>query len=353
MPLRIGFAYNQKPDEDGGTTDEPPSSRPPSGESDDRFAEWDDAATIDAVEAALERAGVVIRLEADLDFPQKLRDANPDIVFNIAEGLNGRNREAHVPAICEFYDIPFTASDASTLSIALDKARAKEVFLARGVATPAWTISSDGSDFDQLWERGAGQWIVKPLYEGSSKGIPQRALCESRDDVARQVEEIRRAYHQPALVEEFMPGREFTASIVGNGAGARILPLVEIRFDALPIGAAPLYGYEAKWVWDTKDNPLRIFECPASLDERLAERIEDVSLAAYHALGCRDWSRIDLRLDAAGMPHVLEINPLPGILPDPAQNSCFPKAARAAGLDYEDLILCVLDVGLARYGMTR
>jgi D-alanine-D-alanine ligase len=354
MTLRIGFAYNQKPSsDDSAGSEEPPSEEPPSSASHDRYAEWDDPATIAAVEAALLQAGEVIRREADAEFPDRLRHSRPDIVFNIAEGLHGPNREAHVPAICEFYDIPYTASDPLTLSLALDKRRAKEVFLARGVPTPAWTIMSGPGDVEAGWESREGPWVVKPLYEGSSKGIPDGAFCTDVDAVIRRVSEIARDYAQPALVEEFLPGREFTVAILGNGANARVLPPVEICFDSLPVGAAPLYGYEAKWVWDTPEQPLRIFECPAPVDDRLGRAIEQASLAAYQALGCRDWSRVDVRLDAAGIPNIIEINPLPGILPDPEQNSCFPKAARAAGMDYDALIVAVLDAALRRYGLSR
>jgi D-alanine-D-alanine ligase len=111
-----------------------------------------------------------------------------------------------------------------------------------------------------------------------------------------------------------------------------------MRYGALPAGAIPVYGYEAKWLWDRPDNPLEIFECPAVVDEPLRRSIEATVLATYRALGCRDWSRVDIRLDAAGVPNVVEVNPLPGILPDPADNSCLPKAARAAGMGYDELI---------------
>lgn len=352
--MRIGFAFNQKPtDEETGEPEEPPSREAgPEGTAHDRFAEWDDAATIAAVESALRTAGEVIRLEADETFPERLRAARPDIVFNIAEGLDGPNREAHVPAICEFLGIPHTASDPLTLSLALDKRRAKEVFLARGVPTPAWAVAGrDDPIADLLGD--AGPWLVKPLYEGSSKGIPERAYCTTIDAVRGRVSEIESAYGQPALIEEFLPGREFTVGILGNGRSAFALPIVEIRFDALPAGALPVYGYEAKWVWDRADQPLAMFECPARMDASLSEAVGQVALAAYHALGCRDWGRIDVRLDATGAPQVIEVNPLPGILPDPRQNSCLPKAARAAGIEYDDLILAVLDLALERYGMQR
>jgi D-alanine-D-alanine ligase len=140
------------------------------------------------------------------------------------------------------------------------------------------------------------------------------------------------------LVETYLPGAEFTVAILGNGPEARCLPVVAFDFGTLPDGATPVYGYEAKWVWDTPDHPLEIFQCPAPVPPALYGEIERVSLDAFHALGCRDWCRVDVRVDRFGVPNVVELNPLPGILPDPAANSCFPKAARAAGLGYDELI---------------
>lgn len=351
MTLRIGFAFNQKPAEEGSSDEDPPSSEPPGPGSLDRFAEWDDAATIAAVERALSLAGEVIRLEANAEFPQLLRDTHPDIVFNIAEGLNGPNREAHVPAICEFYGVPYSGSDVLTLALTLDKRRAKEALRAHGIPTPEWLVAGSALSRPRLSSLGKGPWLVKPAHEGSSKGIPERALCRTAAEVNARVEAIANDYAQPALVERFLTGREFTLGVLGNGSAARVLPLVEIRFDALPAGAAPLYGYEAKWVWDTRERPLQIFACPAETTPQLRRQIEQVALAAYHALGCRDWARIDVRLDADGTPHVLELNPLPGILPDPEQNSCLPKAARAAGMSYDELVLTTLRNALQRYGL--
>lgn len=351
MGLRIGFAYNQKPVEAGSSEDEPPSSEPPSTRPLDRYAEWDDVGTVEAVERALCLAGEVIRLEANDSFPLLLQQSRPDIVFNIAEGLNGPNREAHVPAICEFYGVPYTGSDVLTLALALDKRRAKEVLRAHGIATPDWLVATAAPSRPSLSSIGTGPWLVKPVHEGSSMGITESSLCHTHAEVSARVEAIASGYGQGALIEHFLPGREFTAGVLGNGADARVLPLVEIRFDALPAGAQPLYGYEAKWLWDTAERPLPIFACPADVGAALEQRIRAAVLGAYHALGCRDWARIDVRLDGDGTPHVLELNPLPGILPDPEQNSCLPKAARAAGLSYDELILEALRHGLARYGL--
>jgi D-alanine-D-alanine ligase len=362
---RIGFAYNQKPDpvaapaaELARADEEPPSSGAPAtlvapaAAPDDEHAEWDSAETIAAVERALARHGEVVGLEATDDFPQRLRDARPDIVFNIAEGLRGPNREAHVPAICEFYGIAYSGSDPFTLALCLDKARTKEILRAHDVPTADWWLVRSLSEITRIPPRARnGPLFAKPVHEGSSKGITERNLVRTADALAPIVAELLERYQQPVLVETFLPGAEFTCGVLGNGAEARMLPPVGMDFDALPAGALPIYGFEAKWLWDRPDRPLAIFECPAPIADALRAEIEDVVLRTFHALGCRDWSRIDVRLDAAGRPNVVEVNPLPGILPDPADNSSQPKAARAAGLDYDALIGACLQAAAARHGV--
>jgi len=333
--LRIGFTFNVKP----GVA---------SPDFDDRYAEWEDEETIAGVAAALARAGEVIRLEASDELPFRLREARPDIVFNMAEGLYGPNRESHVPAICEFWSIPYTGSDPLTLALCLDKGRTKEILSHHGIPTARFTVVGGPEELD-----GFAAWpaIVKPLHEGSSMGITRASYCRSRAEVRRAIEGVVARYRQPALVEGYLGGREFTCAILGNGNDARALPIIEINFAALPPDALPIYSYEAKWIWDRPEEPLDIFRCPANVDAELAAAVERTSLAAYRLLRCRDWARIDLRCDDRGVPHVLEVNPLPGIHPDPAMNSCLPKAARAAGLDYSEMILSVLRAGAARHGL--
>ena len=346
--LRIGFAFNRKPDEVGSPATLP-SGRTIPGNAADLYAEWDDDVTIDAIEAALAEAGEVVRLEATEDFPVRLKESKVDIVFNVAEGLWGPNREAHVPALCEFWGVPYTGSDPLTLALCLDKGRAKEILAYRGIPTADFAVLTPGDRRRETIPRLPV--MVKPIHEGSSKGITQASLCRTRAAVSREVSRVWQQYGQPALVERWLPGREFTCAILGNGAGARVLPVVEVDFDALPGGAERIYSYEAKWLWDRPEDPLEIFRCPAPLSRGLARQIEETVLAAYHALRCRDWARIDIRLDARGVPHILEVNPLPGVLPDPAMNSCFPKAARAAGMDYGSMIRGVLRAGAVRHGI--
>jgi D-alanine-D-alanine ligase len=361
---RIGFAYNQKPETAVGlvsaaateprSDDEPPSI-------DDAFAEWDSSTTIDAVASALSAYGTVVRLEATADFPERLRAERPDIVFNIAEGLYGTNREAHVPAICEFFDVPYSGSDPFTLSLCLHKAKTKDFLTAHGIPTAPYALIESRGQLETLLRNEHPRFplsasrfplFVKPVQEGSSKGITERNFIRTLDELDAQAQHLLDEYHQPVIVEAFLPGAEFTCGVLGNGAGARVLPLVGMNFGSLPPGSVPIYGYEAKWIWDVAANPLDIFECPARIEHALQRAIEDVVLKAYRVLGCRDWSRIDVRLDDAGVPNIVEVNPLPGILPDAADNSCLPKAARAAGLSYDALIHAALLHAADRAGLT-
>jgi D-alanine-D-alanine ligase len=368
----IGLAYNQKPEpteltspvSEGGRQEDGelprPDEEPPSRIlgltiaeliARDEFAEWDSPTTIAAVEAALSRLGKVVRLEAKEDFPERLRQANPDIVFNIAEGFHGVNRESHVPAICEFYGIPYSGSDPFTLTLCLDKARTKETLTFHGIPTPRFAVVDRVEDLGAVTEQLAFPLFVKPLHEGSSKGITDANLCFDRGHLSRQTAFLLENYRQPVLVEEYLPGKEFTCAVVGNGDEAVVLPIVGMNFETLPKGALPIYSFDAKFVWDRPENPLDIFQCPARITRELQASIERVTLDAFRVLGCRDWARIDVRLDASGKPNVLEVNPLPGILPDPADNSCLPKAARAAGIGYEELIQNCLKYAAARQGV--
>lgn len=329
-----------------GDTEE--AQEPPGSRRTDAQAEWDTPETIAAVQNALEARHEVVPIDAGEDAYAALQKARPDIVFNIAEGSSGPGREGFIPSILEHLKIPYTASDPLTLNICLDKSRTKEILAYYGLPTSRFRVVSDNNfSFNSLHY----PLMVKPLFEGSSIGIRNDSLVNTRQEMRERVLWLLNNYNEPALVEEFLPGREFTASIIGNGSEARVLPIVEILFDSLPQGVNPIYSYEAKWIWDQSSNPLKIFECPARLSEELRTEIESICLKAYGILRCRDWCRIDVRLDASGRPHILELNPLPGILPNPEDNSCFPKAARAAGMEYSQLINAVLDIACKRYGL--
>ncbi|MBI1803559.1 MAG: ATP-grasp domain-containing protein [Ignavibacteria bacterium] len=315
----------------------------------DLYAEWDTRETIDAVHAALAEVHDVSLIEANEYAFDSLRTERPDIVFNIAEGLYGVSREAHMPAILEMLHIPYTGSDPLALAVCLDKSRAKEILSYHHIPTPKFSVITTPTEIESASIGFPA--IVKPLHEGSSKGIINSSLVQNRIEFMREVVTILGKYNEPALVEDYLPGREFTVAMLGNGDSVRVLPIVEIKFDSLPGGVNPIYSYEAKWIWDRSDAPLDIFQCPARISPALQHEIESICRKAYAVLRCRDWCRVDVRLDANGKPQILELNPLPGILPNPEDNSCFPKAARAAGLTYNQLLQSVLALAAKRYDL--
>lgn len=346
--MHVALAFNLR--QDSIQDVDCPSAKHPSSPSADLYAEWDDIHTIQAVESALAARHQVSLVEANLDAFGAFRQLRPDLVFNIAEGLNGNSREAQIPAMLDMLGIPYTGSDPVTLGNCLDKRRTKEILDWHRIPTPRFTVVHSMAEIP-----GGLRYplMVKPTLEGSSKGVMDNALVRDRRSLVCQVEWILDTYRQPALVEEFLPGREFTVALLGNGPSLQTLPVVEINFDTLPAGVNPIYSYEAKWFWDREDNPLQIFTCPAALDPLLQKGIEDTCRRAFRALGCHDWCRIDVRLDGRGLPNVIELNPLPGILPRPEQNSCFPKAARAAGMPYEELILSVVEAARTRLNLSQ
>lgn len=326
-----------KRDED----DEPPP---------DFLAECDSDETISAVRDALRSRHDVVPIESDEQAFDRLRAERPDLVFNIAERLFGPNRESHIPTLCEILDIPYTGSDPMTLGLCLDKSRAKEILTFHKIANPRFQVVEPGRPVPQDIALPA---IVKPLHEGSSKGIKNSSVVDTREDLCARVREGIDLYKQPVIIERFLTGMEFTVGILGNDPDYEVLPIVEIDHSLLPEGARPIYSYEAKWIWDTPDKPLEIFKCPARIPAELAAKIRDLVVRTCRVLRIKDWCRIDIRLDERGEPNILEVNPLPGILPKPEDNSCLPKAARTAGYSYNDLILRVADEALIRCGLAE
>ena len=291
----------------------------------------------------------VTLVEANNDAYLKLKELKPDIVFNFAEGLIGVNRESHIPAILEMLQLPYSGSDALTLGICLDKSRAKEILTYHKIPNAKFLVAERIEEIKNI--SFEFPFIVKPISEGSSKGIFSSSLVKNQNELEEEVKRILFSYNQPALIEEFLPGREFTVAILGNGDEAEVLPIIEIRYDDFPVDVVPLYSYEAKWILDTKENEFDVFDCPAKLDPRLKSKIKDTVLKTYNFLRCKDWSRIDIRLDKNGVPNIIEINPLPGIMPNPNENSSFPKAARAAGMTYNQMIQSVLYSAAKRYSL--
>jgi len=302
--------------------------------------------TIRAIQNALETAGHVVTLcEATEELPFRLFQNRPNIVFNIAEGMNGRGREAQVPAILNFLGIPFTGSDETTMCVAMDKALTKRLVASYGVDTPEYKVIKH-DDFltgtDSLPDLGLC-WpvIVKPNTEGSGKGISDISIVGDSAALRRVLTEKIQSYKEDMLVEEYISGREFTVGILGNGGDLRVFPPMEIIFKDK---THCIYSYEVKRNFRRYVR----YECPPNIDADIRKKIETAAAAVYKALECRDAARMDFRLSPEGRLYFIEINPLPGLAPG---YSDLPFIAAFCGMDYATLIRNILDSALARYGL--
>jgi D-alanine-D-alanine ligase len=321
QPIRVGFTYNVKRSHAG-----------------DDEAEWDPPETIIAIANALARAGhIVVHLEATPDLPRVLAEADVDLIFNIAEGVEGRNREAQVPALCELLGIPYTGSDSATLAIALDKALGKKVLLQHDILTPKFQLME--SPRERLSPDMKFPLIVKPNAEGSSKGIGSTSVVDTEEELRAAVKRTVETYRQPALVEEYVAGREFTVGLLGDKR-PRVLPPMEIKFKKTD-NSRPVYDYAVKQEWEE----YVYYECPAKLTEAEQRAMEKIARATFSALDCRDVARVDLRMAPDGRIYVLEVNPLPGLTPG---YSDLVLIAQAVGMEYDQLIGEIMIGGLRR-----
>ncbi len=327
--LRVGLTYNRR------RTTELTADR-------DHDAEYDTPQTISAIREAVESYGhTVVELEATPELSTLLPAAAVDLVFNIAEGMGGRNREAQVPALLELLGIPYTGSDPAAMSLALDKSLAKQIVAQAGVPTPSSMVVRTGKE--RLVKGLEFPLMVKPVAEGSSKGIVGRSVVENEAELREAAREIIQKYKQDALVETYLPGREFTVALLGESK-PKALPPMEVIFTD-PARKHPIYDFECKF----RGLGIR-YEVPAKLDEPLLREIERVSKRAFVALGCRDYSRVDLRIDAQGRVNFVECNPLPGLSPG-FSDMCL--IADAVGISYRTLIGEIIAPCIRRYRESR
>jgi len=307
------------------------------GMSEEKTAEFDREDTISAIEESLralghetDRIGHVKSLVSRLAAGDRWK-----FVFNIAEGVSGFGREAQVPALLEAYDIPYTFSDPLTLTLTLHKGMTKHVIRDRGIPTAPFSVIEDPEQVSSV--NLPFPLFAKPVAEGTGKGVSARSKIRNERDLREVCSFMLREYGQPVLLETFLPGREFTVGIVGNGRRARSLGALEVvlRGDAEP----GVYSYYNKKEYET------LVEYRLVEDEE-ARKAMEVALASWQALGCRDGGRVDLRSDDRGGPNFMEVNPLAGLHP---VHSDLCILATAVGLSYKDLIGRILEAALARY----
>ena len=322
--MRIGFTFDLRDD------------FPSRGLADDEAAECESRDTVDGIADTIaslghdvDRIGHVRALTARL-----VAGARWDLVFNMAEGVAGPSRESQVPAILEAYDIPYTFSDPLTLAISLQKAIAKRVVRDAGGPTAPFVVVEDAGDIGPLPLEFPV--FAKPLFEGSSKGITGASIVADRAELPVLCRTLIERYRQPVLVEEFLSGREFTVAIVGTGRSARALGVMEISLTAL---AEPgVYSRHNKVHYKGRVSYSRV-------DGAIAADATRVALDAWHALGCRDAGRVDLRCDRHGAINFLEVNPLPGL--DPTTGDIVVLCS-LHDISYRDLIATILDEATRR-----
>lgn len=328
MGLKIGMTYDLRSDylREGFT--------------EDQVAEFDSDATIDAIESTLRELGhQPVRIGHGRALCARLAAGERwDLVFNIAEGVSGRSREAQVPAMLEMYSIPYTMSDPLVCAVTLDKAMTKRLVHAAGIHTPAYRLISSIHEAEKVELQYP--LFAKPVAEGTGKGVDGLSRVDNPARLHDLCKALLHRYRQPVLVEEYLPGREFTTGILGTGAHARVLGTMEVTI--APHAPSRDYTYEIK----EKCEELVIYK-PLEHGELRGE-VEDLALKAYRVLECRDTGRVDVRVDAKGRPAFIEINPLPGLHP---HHSDLPMIATQEGMSYRDLIGHIVSSAAARAGL--
>ena len=306
------------------------------GYSEEETAEFDKTETIDALEESLQALGYRTERIGNLQSLSKALTAGGrwDLVFNIAEGMHGFGREAAIPALLEAYRMPCTFSDPLVLSLTLHKGMTKRVIRDLGIPTPDFAVIEAERDVETI--ELPFPLFAKPVAEGTGKGISSASKISTRDDLRAICRMLLARYRQPVLVETFLPGRELTVAMVGTGAEARALGVMEIMLNEYAEPHA--YTYENKEDYE-KRVQYRL------IDDALAVQAREIALAAWRGLGCRDAGRVDLRADSAGTPHFLEVNPLAGMNPI---HSDLPIICRLSGITYQTLIDLIMQSALRR-----
>ena len=303
----------------------------------DASAEFDHPQTVDAVAQAIETCGFKVKRIGNLNnLLKNLDNLGVDIVFNIAEGLKGRNRESQIPVILEAKNIPFVGSDGLTSSLTLDKLMAKKLLVYEGIPTPRFFEARQMSDINS--DHLKFPLIVKPRYEGSSKGLDDKARVENEQELKIQIERVLKLYEQPALIEEFISGYEFTVAIVGNSPPEVFAP-IQTKIDGKLKPGELFYTYERI----SSDSIEYIF--PPQIDLALQKEIMDLALRVYKAVECLDFGRVDFRVDEQGRPFVLEINPLPSL----SLEDVFMIIAQRIGISFSQMIGKIIESAMKRY----
>lgn len=326
MKLKVGITYDLREDYLA------------LGMEEEETAEFDKPETIDSIAKALEQLDHSPDKIGNIRTLAKRLVAGDrwDLVFNIAEGLQGFGREAQVPALLDAYNIPYTFSDPLVMALTLHKGLTKRVIRDLGIPTPDFAVVEDETEAARV--DLPFPLFAKPVAEGTGKGISGASKIGSKADLVRICRELLKTFKQPVLVETFLPGREFTVGVTGTGKEAKTIAVIEVVLRS----EAESHAYS----YVNKERFKELVEYRLVKDA-MAEEAAGVALASYRGLGCRDAGRVDLRSDGLGRPQFMEVNPLAGLHP---VNSDLPILNGLAGFTYLSLIDRIMSSALARMG---
>ena len=316
------------------------------GEAKDILAEEAILEEIGAVEEALRflgHQGYVLAIRDEIfTVIHWLREIRPDVVFNLCESVYGNACwEMNIPALLDLFRIPYTGSSPLTLGLCLDKGKVKDILQSQGILTPRYAVCDRGGNPVQ---GNRFPMIVKPLHEDGSLGIWKESVVYDDEALRRQIRYVLECYQQPALIEEFIDGRELNVGLFETDGKVEVLPISEIDYSEFPEGVPKICGYEAKWDAETPEYQKSKPVCPAQLEPLVQNRIEHIALKVFKLFGCQDYARVDMRLDCDGNPFVLEVNPNPDISPQ----SGMARAIKVQGMTYTEFIGNLLERALQR-----
>nr|WP_272878480.1 ATP-grasp domain-containing protein [Clostridium sp. Cult3] len=271
----------------------------------------------------------------------KLKKEKIDLVFNLCNGIRGDARLSQLPAVLEYAGIPYTGSSPLGHGLAYNKIYSCRIFKESGVPTPNFIYVYDIKEIENV--NINYPVLVKPKDEGSSRGIHENSLVFNKEELIQRIQKDLEIYNPPMMINEFIEGREFTVGVLGNNDNIDVLPILEVDFSNLPDHLNNIYSFEVKVHYGDKT----LFHVPARLKEETKKKIENTAVKAYKALEMRDYARVDIRLKD-GIPYVLEINSLPGLMKG---HSDITKMAEAAGIGYKGLIMKIVKNAIDRYGL--
>ncbi len=277
-------------------------------------------------------------------FLRRLGVVRPGVIINLCEGFRGRPKfEAGVAGLFELLDIPFTGGPSRTLALCVDKFKTKAILQSHGLPVVKGVLADHLDQVKNL----SFPMIVKPNSEDASLGVYADSVVSNPESLKEQIKKMVSIYKQPAMVEEFVEGREFNVAVRGESR-PEALPVSEIDFSTMPADQPRILGYEAKWFDDHILNKTTVPVCPAKIDDATREKLQSMAKSAYAMMGCRDYARVDFRMDADGQPFILEVNPNPDI----SRGAGYARALKAAGIDYQDFWRQMLETARTRKEFT-